>query len=139
MGTILLKNISFKEENVDILIEGGLISKIRPAGCIPNPASGAEITDCTGKAAAPGFINMHTHAAMSLMRGVQEDVAFQQWLKEIWKIEAGIDEDYVYAASKVAFLEMIKTGTTTFNDSIGTPRLHIARPSKWACVRLPPT
>lgn len=116
MGTILLKNISFKEENVDILIEGGLISKIRPAGCIPNPASGAEITDCTGKAAAPGFINMHTHAAMSLMRGVQEDVAFQQWLKEIWKIEAGIDEDYVYAASKVAFLEMIKTGTTTFND-----------------------
>ena len=50
------------------------------------------------------------------MRGVQEDVAFQQWLKEIWKIEAGIDEDYVYAASKVAFLEMIKTGTTTFND-----------------------
>jgi 5-methylthioadenosine/S-adenosylhomocysteine deaminase len=116
MSAILLKNISFKDKPVDILIDGGVIKKISPAGKISNPAAGAEIADCTGMAAAPSFINMHTHAAMSLMRGVQEDVAFQEWLSNIWKIEAGINEEYVYAASKVAMLEMIKTGTTTFND-----------------------
>ena len=59
---------------------------------------------------------MHTHAGMALMRGIGEDIAFHEWLGRIWDIESGIDEEYVYHATKVACLEMIKTGTTTFND-----------------------
>ena len=75
-----------------------------------------EVVDCAGKAALPGFINMHTHAGMALMRGVGEDIAFHEWLDRIWEIEKNLDEEYVYHATKVACLEMIKTGTTTFND-----------------------
>ena len=75
-----------------------------------------EIVECEGKAAFPGLINMHTHAGMSMMRGIGEDITFHEWIDRIWEIEKDIDEDYVYHATKVACLEMIKTGTTTFND-----------------------
>jgi 5-methylthioadenosine/S-adenosylhomocysteine deaminase len=66
--------------------------------------------------AIPGFVNMHTHSAMSLMRGIGEDMLFHDWLAKIWAIEEHIDDEYVYWATKVACLEMIRTGTTTFND-----------------------
>lgn len=59
---------------------------------------------------------MHTHAAMSLMRGVGEDMLLQDWLGHIWAIESKLDAPFIYWGTKVAALEMIKTGTTTFND-----------------------
>ena len=120
MKTILLKNITYNNKFLDILIEDGCIKKILPSGTAATVErygkEGTEIMDCTGKQAFPGFINMHTHAAMSLMRGMEEDVVFQDWLQKIWQIEKSVDHDFVYWGTKVAALEMIKTGTTTFND-----------------------
>ncbi|MGM9736692.1 MAG: amidohydrolase [Candidatus Cryptobacteroides sp.] len=118
MGNIFLKNILLGDRRVDILVADGLISSIVPSSSeSPCPAaSGVETVDCSGKAVLPGFVNMHTHAAMSMMRGVGEDIAFHQWLDRIWKVESRIDEQYVYQATRLACLEMIKSGTTTFND-----------------------
>ena len=127
MGAILLKNIKVAgrgDDEVDILIDGGLIMKITPAaqhaeetgagGC--TAPDGAEVVDGKGKVAVPGFVNMHTHAAMSLMRGMGEDVVFHDWLKKIWEMESHVDAEYVYWGTKVACIEMAKTGTTTFFD-----------------------
>ena len=114
MGMILLKNIVVKGNECDVLIKGNVIDKIAPCGQIDCAAD--EIMDCSGMVAMPGFVNMHTHAGMAMMRGVGEDIAFHQWLDRIWEIEKNLDEEYVYHATKVACLEMIKTGTTTFND-----------------------
>ena len=127
MGAILLKNIKVAgrgDGEVDILIDGGLIMKITPAaqhaeetgagGC--TAPDGAEVVDGKGKVAVPGFVNMHTHAAMSLMRGMGEDVVFHDWLKKIWEMESHVDAEYVYWGTKVACIEMAKTGTTTFFD-----------------------
>ncbi|MBP5566505.1 MAG: amidohydrolase [Bacteroidales bacterium] len=118
MSSILLKNICIAGESKDVLIGGGHILKISSAGsCVDwDLAGNIEVMDCTGKWAIPGFINMHTHAAMSLMRGIGEDMIFQDWLKKIWTIEANLDFDFVYWGAKVACIEMIRTGTTTFND-----------------------
>ncbi len=118
MASILLKNITIADEGKDVLIGGGRILKISPAGsCVDWDLAGdIEVMDCSGKWALPGFINMHTHAGMALMRGIGEDMLFHDWLQKIWKIEAGFDFDYVYWSAKVACLEMIRTGTTTFND-----------------------
>ena len=118
MSSILLKNICIADENKDVLIGGSRILKIQAAGsCIDWDLAGdVEVMDCTGKVALPGFINMHTHAGMALMRGIGEDMVFQDWIKRIWDIEAGFDYDYVYWSAKVACIEMIRTGTTTFND-----------------------
>ena len=118
MVSILLKNIDIGGECKDVLICGGLIKKIRPAGsCIDWDLAGdIDVMECSGKVAIPGFVNMHTHAGMALMRGIGEDMVFQDWIRKIWKIEAGFDYDYVYWSAKVACIEMIRTGTTTFND-----------------------
>ena len=124
MGSILLKNIVLDGKNVDISIESGRFRSIVPAGTSPvGVASGVEVLDCSGMVAVPGFVNMHTHAAMTLMRGVGEDIDFQHWIDRIWRIEEKIDAEYVYCATKVACIEMIKTGTTTFNDQYWFP-LH---------------
>ncbi len=116
MDALLLKNIVCKGLVSDILIRGERIAEIRPAGSPYDDGAGVETVDCTGKTAVPGFVNMHTHAGMAMMRGIGEDIAFHEWIDRIWAVESGIDEEYVYHATKVACLEMIKTGTTTFND-----------------------
>ena len=118
MSRILLKNIVSEGVVSDILIDGGHIVSVIPAsgGLSEGQYGSIETVDCTGKTAVPGFVNMHTHAGMAMMRGIGEDMAFHEWLDRIWKIESAIDEEYVYHATKVACLEMIKTGTTTFND-----------------------
>lgn len=115
MSGILLKNVITEGVSSDILIKGCRIEEIAAAGTLV-PAEGDEVVECSGKVAVPGFVNMHLHAGMSMMRGVGEDVAFHEWIDRIWKLEKGIDAEYVYHATKVACLEMIKTGTTTFND-----------------------
>lgn len=115
---ILLKNLTVSDRKQDILIDKGLIRKIEPAGsCLAWDLAGElEVMDCSDKIAIPGFINMHTHSAMSLMRGIGEDLVFKDWISKIWKVEDGIDRDFVYWSTKVACIEMIRTGTTTFND-----------------------
>ena len=120
MSKILLGNIIVNGVLSDVLIEGERISDISPAGSMNEADSehthGAEFFDCRGMTAFPGFVNMHTHAGMSMMRGVGEDIAFHEWLANIWKIEKDLTPEYVYHATRMACLEMIKTGTTTFND-----------------------
>lgn len=116
MGKILLKDIVTEGIVSDILIDGNLIAEVSSAGAREVSEEGVHIVDCNGKTAVPGFVNMHTHAGMSMMRGIGEDIAFHEWIDRIWQVESKIDAEWVYHATKVACLEMIKTGTTTFND-----------------------
>lgn len=113
MSKILLKRVLCNSSVQDILIEGDTISRI---SADIEPAADFNVIDCSGKAVIPGFVNMHTHAAMTLLRGYNEDTKLQEWLQEIWKVEARMDEEMVYWGTKLACLEMIKTGTTAFND-----------------------
>lgn len=123
MGAILLMNVTIADSPKDVLIDKGLICKIEPAGSCASweMAGDIEIMDCTGKVAIPGFVNMHTHAAMSLMRGVGEDMPLFKWLDQIWVYESKLTGEYVYYGTKIAGLEMLKTGTTTFNDMYWFP------------------
>ena len=110
---ILLKNILHGHNRTDILIGDGVIKHVGP---VTETAHGTETVDCSGKAVIPGFVNMHTHAAMIMLRGIHEDLTLYDWLNNIWKIEAGLDSDFIYWSTRVACLEMIRSGTTTFND-----------------------
>lgn len=119
MNTILIHNINLSGSKVDILIEGNRIKSI-------TPSSGARVPECfkgcgrilsgENRTAIPGLVNMHTHAAMTLMRGVAEDMPLGNWLDYIWKIEDNLDEDMIYWGTKLAALEMVKSGTTCFLD-----------------------
>ena len=117
MARILLKDILIEGRQADLMISDDRIAWIRDheaSSCCEY--DDCEVLECSGKAALPGFVNMHTHAAMSLMRGIGEDIAFHEWIDRIWKIEEKLDEELVYQSTRLACLEMIKTGTTTFND-----------------------
>jgi len=69
------------------------------------------------KAAMPGLINCHTHAPMTLFRGIAEDQPLNTWLKEtIWPLEARLKSEDVYVGALLGCLEMIKSGVTCFAD-----------------------
>jgi len=69
------------------------------------------------KVLSPGFINTHTHLSMSLLRGLADDLPLDTWLNDhIWPVEANLTGEYCYAGALLSCVEMIKSGTTTFND-----------------------
>lgn len=110
--SILVRNAQVRGKERDIYIEDDRITGI---GSISRAAD--EILDACGMAALPGFINTHTHAAMTLFRGWGDDMELMDWLTDrIWPMEAHLTPELVYWASKLACLEMIRTGTTTFVD-----------------------
>ncbi len=77
----------------------------------------AEIMDLSGALVLPGLVNTHTHAGMSLFRGIAEDVELYEWLSTyIFPREAKLTEEDIYIGSLVSFMEMIRNGVTTFVD-----------------------
>ncbi|PID93353.1 MAG: chlorohydrolase [Bacteroidetes bacterium] len=110
---ILIKNIYLKGAIVDIYIRENKIERIEKGIHI----DADRVIDGTGKAAIPSFVNAHTHNAMTLFRGFAEDMWLEEWLQEkIWPYEAKLVEEDVYWGAKLGCLEMIKSGTTLFND-----------------------
>ncbi len=73
--------------------------------------------DATGKLIMPGMVNTHTHLAMTLFRGYVDDLAFwDAWPKKIWPREKLLKSEDVYYGSLLGCIELIESGTTTFND-----------------------
>eukprot|EP00285_Hemiselmis_virescens_P019607 CAMPEP_0173407878 /NCGR_PEP_ID=MMETSP1356-20130122/68281_1 /TAXON_ID=77927 ORGANISM="Hemiselmis virescens, Strain PCC157" /NCGR_SAMPLE_ID=MMETSP1356 /ASSEMBLY_ACC=CAM_ASM_000847 /LENGTH=464 /DNA_ID=CAMNT_0014369107 /DNA_START=84 /DNA_END=1478 /DNA_ORIENTATION=- len=66
----------------------------------------------------PGFVNCHTHSAMTLLRGIADDLPLMPWLTEhVWPAEGKfVSPEFVADGTRVAIVEMLKGGTTTFND-----------------------
>lgn len=75
----------------------------------------------------PGFINLHTHAAMSLMRGMADDLSLMPWLEQhIWPAEQQfVSPQFTYDGSMLACAEMLSGGITTFNDMYFFPESTI--------------
>ncbi len=69
-------------------------------------------------AVLPGLVNTHTHVAMSLLKGLADDLPLMEWLQDhIWPAEARwADAAFVYDGAQLAIAEMIRSGTTCFND-----------------------
>lgn len=112
--SVLVKNVILDGTKRDIFVEGNRIKKI---GKNLNFKAEEKIDGKGKKAALPGLTNCHTHAAMVLFRGYADDLPLKDWLeKKIWPLEEKLSEEDIYWGTKLACLEMIKTGTTCFND-----------------------
>jgi 5-methylthioadenosine/S-adenosylhomocysteine deaminase len=78
---------------------------------------GDETLDAAGAALTPALVNGHTHAAMTLFRGWGDDLPLREWLEQrIWPAEARLTGDDVYWGTRLACLEMIRSGTVRFWD-----------------------
>ena len=83
----------------------------------PEGYDGARIIDATGKLAAAGMVNAHTHIAMCLLRSYGDDMALMDWLQnKVWPAEAGLKYGDCYWGTRLGILEMLKGGTTAFAD-----------------------
>lgn len=111
--SILIKNVLLNDKTTDIYIDRKEIKQIGEGLTLPAD----KIIDGTRKAVIPGLVNAHTHAAMTLFRGFGDDMPLMPWLEQkIWPNEAKMTREDVYWGAKLACLEMIKSGTTTFFD-----------------------
>lgn len=109
--SVLIKDVQVDREVTHVYIEGSRIAEIG------KKREADTVIEGKGKVALPGFVNLHTHAAMTLFRGYGDDLDLSTWLEtKIWPAESKLSPDDVYWGTKLACLEMIKTGTTTFND-----------------------
>jgi 5-methylthioadenosine/S-adenosylhomocysteine deaminase len=125
------------QERVDLIVYGGtLITMNATRAVIPNgfvaikdsvivavgagspPYHAKESIDATGYIVVPGLINGHTHAAMTLFRGIADDSALHEWLERyVFPLEKQyITPELVYWGTKLACLEMLRGGITTFAD-----------------------
>lgn len=76
-----------------------------------------KVIDVTGKIVMPGLINCHTHLGMSIFRATNDDLTLDSWLNnKIWPIEDRLTDDDLYYTTLLSMVEMIKTGSTCFND-----------------------
>ncbi|HEY7256729.1 MAG TPA: amidohydrolase [Solirubrobacterales bacterium] len=104
---------------VAIRCSGGEIDAIGPDVA---PQEGDETIDAGGAAVIPALANGHTHAAMTLFRGYGGDLPLMRWLQEkVWPVEAKLDAEDVYWGTRLACLEMIRTGTGRFWDMYWQP------------------
>ena len=119
MSAILIKNVEIiSEENNEVFnigIQNQVISYIGKE--IPNGYDNASVIEGKDFIAVPGMVNTHTHAAMTLLRSYADDMILMDWLQnKIWPAEANLTGDDVYWGTKLAIIEMLKSGTTTFAD-----------------------
>jgi len=94
------------------------VSRPRNRAAIASRYKAAQTLDAAGKVVMPGLINTHTHAAMVMFRGLGNDLNLMDWLqKYIFPAEAKtVSPEFVRIGTKLAALEMIESGTTTFAD-----------------------
>ncbi len=112
-ATIVTQNAKRETLKGDIFVSKGRIAKIGKN--LKEKAE--ERIDASGKLVFPGFVNTHTHIAMTLFRGYGEGMMLQDWLtKKIWPAEAKLKPDDVYWGTMLGVAEMVRSGTTSFNE-----------------------
>jgi 5-methylthioadenosine/S-adenosylhomocysteine deaminase len=119
-----------------VAIEGSDIVAVDHAAVISQQFRAAETIEAWGSVIMPGLINTHTHAPMVMYRGLADDLALMDWLqKYIFPAEAQtVSPEFVRAGTRLAALEMIQSGTTTYADMYYFEE-EIARETKAAGLR----
>ncbi len=101
-----------------VAIDNGHILAVLPAAEARRRYRAREHRQLDQHILIPGLINLHTHAAMSLMRGIADDLPLQEWLQQhIWPAEAAhVSSQFVLDGTRLACAEMLRGGITCFND-----------------------
>ncbi len=115
-GSWIITNAEKGQFKGDVAVKDGKIAEVGEN--LGEKYSASKVLDASGKIVAPAFANMHTHAAMSLFRGIGADLPLMDWLaKVIWPLEGVfVSPEFVRDGVELAILEMIKSGTTFYLD-----------------------
>ena len=110
-----------------VAVRDGRIEAVLPADAARNRFADFPAVELPEHALIPGLVNAHTHAAMSLMRGIADDMPLMRWLQEhIWPAEAKhVSPHFVRDGTLLACAEMLRGGTTCFNDMYFYPEAAV--------------
>jgi 5-methylthioadenosine/S-adenosylhomocysteine deaminase len=108
-----------------VAIRAGRIVDLLPQEAALERYDATELVDRPGHLLIPGLVNAHTHAAMTLLRGVADDLPLKEWLQaHIWPAEQRwMSAEFVEHGTELAMAEMLRGGTTTFNDMYFFPEV----------------
>ncbi|WP_339805540.1 TRZ/ATZ family hydrolase [uncultured Marinobacter sp.] len=108
-----------------VLIQGDRIAAVIPQAEADRQCRARETVDLNQHVVMPGLINLHGHAAMSLFRGMADDLPLMTWLNEhIWPAEGRyVSEKFIADGTRLAMAEMLRTGTTLFSDMYFFPEV----------------
>lgn len=129
-------------EHHAIAIRTGRIVAVGPAEELAAKFAADNLIDRPHHVLLPGFVNAHTHAAMTLLRGAAESGSFERWLEtQVWPLEKRwVDAEYVRDGTELAMADMLTSGTTCFADMHLFPEVvaqTAADAQMRACVGLP--
>ncbi|MBS0553278.1 MAG: TRZ/ATZ family hydrolase [Proteobacteria bacterium] len=101
-----------------VAVKDGLIADVLPSDLARRTVQAARVVDLGEHVLIPGLVNLHTHAAMTLMRGIGDDLPLMRWLQEvIWPAEAKhVSDTFVREGTLLAAVEMLRGGITTCSD-----------------------
>ena len=124
-----------------LAIDDGRISAILPSAEARQSFQAQTSVNLASHAVIPGLVNAHTHAAMTLLRGIADDLHLMDWLqKHIWPAEQKwVSEQFIHDGTQLAIAEMLRSGSTCFNDMYFFPEVTArvaAGSSIRACVGL---
>ena len=104
-------------EDVALAVRQGLVAAIGPRAEMTADWQPVDVLDCSSMLVLPGLVNAHTHAAMTMLRGLADDMPLIDWLTQrIFPVEAGLTPEEVRLGSLLGFAEMLRTGTTACMD-----------------------
>src|ERR1700727_2962789 len=118
-GTVITMDVQRRViENGAVAVRGDLIVAVGASTDLTSQYEATKIVDAHGAIVMPGLINGHAHAAMSLFRGIADDLSLDDWLKKyIFPAEArNVTEDFVVWGTRLGILEMMRGGITTYAD-----------------------
>ena len=102
-----------------IAIKDNRIAAVGKSDALLRQYSGEQLIDVKGKLILPGLIDTHVHLAQALIRGCADDMALIQWLCErVWVLQGNFTHDDGYVSARLCIAEMLKSGTTTFLESM---------------------
>jgi 5-methylthioadenosine/S-adenosylhomocysteine deaminase len=112
--SLCVTDVTLDGEPVALRAVDGVITEL---GAEVSPLPGDDLVAGHGHAVIPGLVNGHGHAAMTLLRGYADDLPLAPWLEtRIWPAESRVTREDVYWGTRLACLEMIRSGTTRFWD-----------------------
>ncbi|MFA6859934.1 MAG: amidohydrolase [Clostridia bacterium] len=120
---ILFKNASillFDKEKIlkgFVIVENSVITKVVDGNFSENEKIFDKVIDCENKILMPGFVNAHTHSAMTLFRGIKDDVCLEEWLFDnMLPLESNLANGDVYWGTMLAIAEQVRAGITSMQD-----------------------
>jgi len=123
-------------ENHSLAIDKGKILDLLPRSEAGQKYTANHVHELAGHALIPGLVNSHTHAPMNLFRGLADDLPLMQWLEQhIWPAEQKwVSREFVRDGTRLAIAEMLRSGTTCFNDMYFFPDV-VAEEAQHAGIR----